>query len=147
VTTGRNASCAFPSWPNRSSLFSDSDESVSAYLSDEDLFPTSTVSPASEVVLDDDEHSGLHPILGAPGLTTEEQIHMMHAADDEDERRLRFLAHVQAHARAQQALRAAQLAAAEQTGMKRKKRRVPADKKRRTASSSSSTKPSTSDRV
>ncbi|KAI9728032.1 MAG: hypothetical protein M1834_007846 [Cirrosporium novae-zelandiae] len=31
-------SCAFPSWPNRSSLFESTNDIASAYISDEDLF-------------------------------------------------------------------------------------------------------------
>lgn len=38
---GPDASCAFPSWPRRSSLCSpDAEERATSYLSDEDLFPT-----------------------------------------------------------------------------------------------------------
>jgi DNA-binding phage protein len=81
---------------------------------------------------------------GADDLTTEEQIQMMRAAAEEDERRARFLAHVHAHARAQQAFKMAQLAAAERENAKRtlnkKKRPIMASKKHR--SSSASTKPS-----
>jgi hypothetical protein len=134
-----SASCAFPSWPNRSSLFhADSDSTVSSYLSDEDLFPTGTTSPQSETALDE-ESLATDPVIGAPDLTTEEQIQMIRAAAEEDERRMRFLAHVHAHARAQQALRAAQLAAAERENAKRKKRRPVTEKKRRSTSSPSKT--------
>jgi hypothetical protein len=81
----------------------------------------------------------MHPVLGAPDLTTEEQIMMMREAAEEEDRRTQYLAHAQAHARAQQALRVAQL---QQNAMRRKKggRAVPDRKRRSTSSSSSSTK-------
>ncbi|KAK2810905.1 hypothetical protein FQN50_002496 [Emmonsiellopsis sp. PD_5] len=138
TASGRNTSCAFPSWPNRSSLFSDSDSSASAYLSDEDLFPSSPSSSSSESALED-EGASYHPVFGAAELTTEEQINMINEAAEEEDRRQRYLANAHAQLRAQQALRAAQLLAAEQGGSKRRKRRVVTDKKRRTTSSSSST--------
>ncbi|EGC46787.1 conserved hypothetical protein [Histoplasma capsulatum var. duboisii H88] len=136
MTSGRNTSCAFPSWPNRSSLFSDSDSTASAYLSDEDLFPTSP-SPSSESAFEEDAVS-YHPVFGAGELTTEEQISMINGAAEQEERRQRYLANAHAQLRAQQAVRAAQILAAEQQSGKRRKRRVVTDKKRRTASSSSS---------
>lgn len=78
---------------------------------------------------------------GVDDMTTEEQIQMMRAAVEEDEQKVRFLAHVHAHARAQQAFKVAQLAAAERENAKRsKKKRSVMSKKHR--SSSSSTKPS-----
>ncbi|KAL1986956.1 hypothetical protein VTN96DRAFT_5112 [Rasamsonia emersonii] len=125
ITMGMSTSCAFPSWPNRSSLMSsDSESTASSYLSDEDLFPSDPVTPPSESVIDEES-----------SLTTEEQIEMMRAAE-EDEQRMRFLAHVQAHAYAQKAFRAAQLAAAERENAKRKKRRAVTVKKHRSTSSS-----------
>ncbi|KLJ11557.1 hypothetical protein EMPG_13251 [Blastomyces silverae] len=138
TASGRNTSCAFPSWPNRSSLFSDSDSTASAYLSDEDLFPTSP-SPGSESAFEEDAAS-YHPVFGAGELTTEQQISLINnGRADEEERRQRYLANAHAQLRAQQALRAAQILAAEQSGGKRRKRRVvTTDKKRRAASSSSS---------
>ncbi|PGH14501.1 hypothetical protein AJ79_02994 [Helicocarpus griseus UAMH5409] len=143
TTSGRNTSCAFPSWPNRSSLFSDSDSSASAYLSDEDLFPTSSSSSGSESALEEEAVS-YHPVFGAGELTTEEQINMINDAAEEEERRQRYLANAHAQLRAQQALRAAQILAAEQSGGKRRKRRVVTDKKRRAASTSSSSSKSSS---
>ncbi|EEQ89509.1 uncharacterized protein BDCG_04629 [Blastomyces dermatitidis ER-3] len=140
MTSGRNTSCAFPSWPNRSSLFSDSDSSASSYLSDEDLFPTSP-SPSSESAFEEDAVS-YHPVFAAGDLTTEEQISLINGRVDEEERRQRYLANAHAQLRAQQAQRAAQILAAEQSSGKRRKRRVVADKKRRTTSSSSSPSPS-----
>jgi hypothetical protein len=136
---GMSSSCAFPSWPNRPSLLNgDSAESTaSAYLSDEDLFPIEPVSAAASESAVDEESAASDPVMGTPGLTTEEQVQMMRAAAEEDERRMRFLAHVHAHARAQQAFRVAQLAAAERENAKHKKRRPSSEKKRRSTSSSS----------
>lgn len=146
MASARSSSCAFPSWPNRSSLFSDSDSGsgASAYLSDEDLFPTSpypTSTPSSssaEAIIDDDELAALPLPAGASnGLTTEQQIHMINDAAADQERRLQQLVNMHAQVRAQQALRAAQLAAEQKSGTaKRRKRRVVTDKKRRTTSSS-----------
>ncbi|KAL4965510.1 uncharacterized protein BDV14DRAFT_55892 [Aspergillus stella-maris] len=129
-----NNACAFPSWPNRPSLIScDSGESTaSAYLSDEDLFPDGPVTP--EPV----EESAVDDMPGAASITTEQQIQMLRAAAEEEAQRARFLAQVQAHAKAQQAIRVAQLAASEKESNKRtKKQRKPvvAEKKRRTTSS------------
>jgi hypothetical protein len=122
-----SASCAFPSWPNRSSLLrADSDTVVSSYLSDEDLLPAGTPSSSSETAVDE-ESGAATPVIGAPDLTIEVQIQMIHAAAEEDEQRLRFLARVHAHARAQQAHRAA-LAAAEPKIARRKKRRPVVDR-------------------
>jgi hypothetical protein len=70
--------------------------------------------------------------MGAHSLTTEQQIQMIRAAAEEEAHRARFLAQVQAHARAQQAIRVAQMAAAEKEHAKSKKRRTFSDKKRRT---------------
>ncbi|KAL1969664.1 hypothetical protein VTN77DRAFT_8217 [Rasamsonia byssochlamydoides] len=141
MTMGMSSSCAFPSWPNRPSLeCSDSESTASSYLSDEDLF-LDPVTPSSEAVIDEESADS---IVGAPDLTTEEQIQMMRAAAEEDERRMQFLAHVHAHARAQQAFRVAQLAAAERENARRRKRRVvTTDKKRRSTSSSSKTSATT----
>lgn len=150
--SSRDTSCAFPSWPNRSSLLSEAEQSASSYISDEDLFPTSSpASPPSSSSctawstpisgsLADEPPSAMNAVLGAPDLTTEEQIQMMREAAEEEDRRTQYLAHAQAHARAQQALRVAQLQ--QQGGMRRKKGRVVSDKKRRpTPSSSSGSKP------
>ncbi|OXV07124.1 hypothetical protein Egran_05111 [Elaphomyces granulatus] len=113
MAMGISASCAFPSWPNRSTLLSkDSDSAVSSYLSDEDLFPTGIPSSSSETV---NEESGTAvPVIVAPDLTIEEQIQMIRAAAEEDEGRMH------AHARAEQAHRAAHLAAAERENAKRR---------------------------
>ncbi|KAI9832261.1 MAG: hypothetical protein M1819_004439 [Sarea resinae] len=37
--TSNKSSCAFPSWPNRDSLYSKPIEAASSYISDDDLFP------------------------------------------------------------------------------------------------------------
>ncbi|EFE31313.1 uncharacterized protein ARB_01708 [Trichophyton benhamiae CBS 112371] len=127
--SGSNTSCAFPSWPNRSSLYSGSEDdshgSASAYLSDEDLFPISSTSSSSNPMLaametpfgsdsfDDNENA----IIGNPELTTEEQIRHMNETEDW---RMRQYVQAQAQARALQALRAAQLAAVEHAQQWRK---------------------------
>ncbi|KAK2754883.1 hypothetical protein FQN54_006776 [Arachnomyces sp. PD_36] len=152
--SSRDTSCAFPSWPNRSSLLAEAEQSASSYISDEDLFPTSSPAsppsssctawstPMSGSLSDEVPSSTMNAVLGAPDLTTEEQIQMMREAAEEEDRRTQYLAHAQAHARAQQALRVAQLQ--QQNGMRRKKGRVVPDKKRRTTSSSSSGSKATS---
>ena len=63
---------------------------------------------------------------------------MLRMAAEEEAQRARFLAQVQAHAKAQQALRGAQLVATEKQSNTRTKKRKPvvAEKKRRTTSSS-----------
>ncbi|KAL4782252.1 hypothetical protein BJX76DRAFT_349550 [Aspergillus varians] len=131
-----NNACAFPSWPNRPSLISCDTEgsTASAYLSDEDLFPDGPITP--EPV--DEESAAIDPRMGAASLTTEQQIQMLRVAAEEEAQRARFLAQVQAHAKAQQALRVAQLAATEKESNKRTKKRKPTvvEKKRRTTSSS-----------
>ncbi|KAK2751145.1 hypothetical protein FQN57_000220 [Myotisia sp. PD_48] len=125
MTSGNITSCAFPSWPNRSSLYSDSDSSTSAYLSDEDLFPTTPLSDLNE------PGSSPDAIIGAPDLTTEEQIHRMNEVEQNDIGRLHHLAQAHAQARALQALRAAQVAAVEQAQASRRRKRRVSDKKRR----------------
>jgi hypothetical protein len=131
-----NNACAFPSWPNRPSLISASSEgsSASAYLSDEDLFPEGPITP--EPI--DEESAAYDPRMGSTSLTTEQQIQLLRAAAEEEAQRARFLAQVQAHAKAQQAIRVAQLAATEKESSKRTKKRKPivAEKKRRTTSHS-----------
>ncbi|CRG83775.1 hypothetical protein PISL3812_01131 [Talaromyces islandicus] len=141
---GMSSACAFPSWPNRPSLWDNSpsaESTASSYLSDEDLFIDSPATPPSESAIDEDEQpptTTLDPLVDATGdLTTEEQVQLMRAAAEENEQRMRFLAHVHAHARAQQAFKVAQLAAAERENAKRKKKRSGSDKKRRSPSSGS----------
>jgi hypothetical protein len=102
----------------------------SAYISDEDLYFDLT--PQSESAID--EESAVEE-SGRPGdLTTEQQIQMMRAAAEEEAHRARFLAQVQAHARAQQALRVSQVATIEKENAKRKKRRAVPERKRRAPS-------------
>ncbi|PYH75729.1 hypothetical protein BO82DRAFT_13888 [Aspergillus uvarum CBS 121591] len=134
---GLNNSCAFPSWPNRPSLLSADSEgsTASAYLSDEDLFPTGSDVPSDSAI--DEESAAQDPAMD---LTTEQQIQMLRAAADEDAQRARFLAQVQAHARAQQAMRVAQMAATERENAKRnKKRKAVPERKRRTTSGTKAT--------
>ncbi|KAF3490812.1 OefB [Arthroderma uncinatum] len=148
--SGSNTSCAFPSWPNRSSLYSGSEDegssSASAYLSDEDLFPVSSSgsnpatmmmeSPFGSDSFEDDTPA----IIGAPGLTTEEQIRHINEAEDW---RMRNYVQAQAQARALQALRAAQLAAVEQAQASRHRKRRAGTKKRRSHVSTTATSGST----
>lgn len=142
-----SSACAFPSWPNRPSLLSpnSSESTASSYLSDEDLFPTDLpITPPSESAIDEESAAADLTCLSSDvgDLTTEEQIQMMRAAAEEDERRVRFLAHVHAHARAQQAFKVAQLAAAERENAKRNKKKRPVASSKKHRSSSSSTKAS-----
>jgi hypothetical protein len=129
---GMSSACAFPSWPKRPSLLgSDSEGSTAtAYLSDEDLLFSSGPASSSESAIEE-ESAAQEPAMGAHSLTTEQQIQMVRAAVEEEAHRARFLAQVQAHARAQQALRVAQMAATEKENTKSKKRRTFSDKKRR----------------
>ncbi|RJE26143.1 hypothetical protein PHISCL_01493 [Aspergillus sclerotialis] len=123
-TLRMNSTCAFPSWPNRPSLLNGGESSASSYLSDEDLNI-----PESPGV---DEESAAHNPLEAGGpLTTEQQIQLIRAAAEEEQCRARFMAQVQAHARAQQALKMNQQAVMERETTKRKPRRVRPDRKRR----------------
>ncbi|KAL4802171.1 hypothetical protein BDV18DRAFT_147641 [Aspergillus unguis] len=136
-----NNACAFPSWPNRPSLIScDTTESTaSAYLSDEDLFPDGPISPELLSSSIDEESAAIDPRMSAASLTTEQQIQMLRVAAEEEAQRARFLAQVQAHAKAQQALRVAQVVSTDKDSAKRAKKRKPivAEKKRRTTSSRS----------
>jgi hypothetical protein len=129
---GMSSACAFPSWPKRPSLLSSDSEgsTASAYLSDEDLLFSSGPASSSESAIEE-ESAAQEPAMGAHSLTTEQQIQMVRAAAEEEAHRVRFLAQVQAHARAQQALRVAQMAAAEKENTKSKKRRTFSDRKRR----------------
>ncbi|KAI9375234.1 hypothetical protein BJX61DRAFT_181487 [Aspergillus egyptiacus] len=132
-----NNACAFPSWPNRPSLISADSEgsNASAYLSDEDLFPDGPITPEPVI---DEESTAYDPRMESGTLTTEQQIQLLRAVREEEAQRARFLAQVQAHAKAQQAIRVAQLAATEKEALKRTKKRKPvvAEKKRRTTSAS-----------
>ncbi|KAE8415837.1 hypothetical protein BDV36DRAFT_285047 [Aspergillus pseudocaelatus] len=129
---GMSNACAFPSWPNRPALIStDTDVSTgSAYISDEDL--CFDLTPQSEFAVE--EESAVQESVRPGDLTTEQQIQMLRAAAEEEAQRARFLAQVQAHARAQQAMRVAQLATQEKENAKRKKRQAVPQKKRRAPS-------------
>lgn len=133
---GMGAACAFPSWPNRPSLSSvdphDSTESYgNAYLSDEDLLwiPQNAATKAQTEP----------PMIEAASMTMEQQLQQIRAAAEEEDR-LRFLARVEAHARATQALRQAKqeklAVIPERDSSKRRKRRVVPTLKRRAHSSS-----------
>ncbi|EAU33905.1 hypothetical protein ATEG_06144 [Aspergillus terreus NIH2624] len=128
-------SCAFPSWPNRPSLINSAADvcTTSAFISDEEL--DFDLSPMSDAPVD--EESAVRDPLD---LTTEQQIQMIRAAAEEEAQRARLLAQVHAHARAQQALRVAQLAALERENAKRRKRKAIVEKKRRTTSASKATR-------
>jgi hypothetical protein len=67
---GYHASCAFPSWPQRSSLMNSArEERATSYLSDDDLFPVDSLS--------DDVHSissGSSTASASPFVTEEELL-------------------------------------------------------------------------
>ncbi|EIT79564.1 hypothetical protein F9C07_9163 [Aspergillus flavus] len=129
---GMSNACAFPSWPNRPALISTDTEvsTGSAYISDEEL--CFDLGPQSESAVE--EESAVEDAVRPGDLTTEQQIQMLRAAAEEEAQRARFLAQVQAHARAQQAMRVAQLASQEKENAKRKKRQAMPQKKRRAPS-------------
>ncbi|CAL5870862.1 uncharacterized protein PFLUO_LOCUS5103 [Penicillium psychrofluorescens] len=143
---GMGAACAFPSWPNRPSLSrSESPDSFSnAYLSDEDLLwmpappTTATTSTNNSSAIED---APCKDALAFPAsMNMEQQLERIRAAAAEEEDRARFLARVDAHARATQALRVAKLAIINEREMastKRKKRRAVATHSKRRAHSSS----------
>ncbi|KAI1826936.1 hypothetical protein F4861DRAFT_22172 [Xylaria intraflava] len=68
-----HASCAFPSWPQRSSLMDSAvEERATSYLSDDDLFPTDPLS-------DNDAHSissGSSTASASPFVTEEELLEL-----------------------------------------------------------------------
>lgn len=117
-----SSSCAYPSWPNRPSLvstdsscstatstsiYSTATASSSAYISDEELLDTTPLtSPAIEVDQDPCAALGADILegstLGSISMSAEQRIRDMREEADEKEARARFLAQVQAHARAQQ---------------------------------------------
>lgn len=123
-----DAACAFPSWPNRPSLSSaDSTESTDSYtnafLSDEDLL-WMPENAGAELPLEEDPKK---PEMVC-SLTMEEQLARMRAIAEQEDR-ARFLAKVEAHARATKALRQAKMAH-ERPSTKPKKRRVMTPKRR-----------------
>lgn len=115
-----SSSCAYPSWPNRPSLVStdsscttatsastcSTTSNSSAYISDEELLDTTPLSsPAIE--LDQDPYAAVGAnilegsTLGSISMSAKQRIRDMREETDEQEARARFLAQVQAHARAQ----------------------------------------------
>ena len=118
-----SSSCAYPSWPNRPSLVSTqtsmsttttatttstfSTASSSAFISDEELLDTTPLSsPAIEVDQDPCAAAGSTSMtIGSISMSAELRIRHMREQAEEEEDRSRFLAQVQAHARAQLATR------------------------------------------
>ncbi|KAJ5740230.1 hypothetical protein N7493_000102 [Penicillium malachiteum] len=97
---GMGAACAFPSWPNRASLSSgDSCDSFvnNAYLSDEDLLwiPENPI-PEEEPTPEE--------TVNVSSMTMEQQLQRIRAVAEQEDR-ARFMAKLQAHARATQGLR------------------------------------------
>lgn len=142
------AACAFPSWPNRPSLSSadsheSSDSFVNAYLSDEDLLWI----PENAITTDCPEEPAPKETEPVSSMIMEQQFQRIRAAAEEEDR-LRFLARVESHARATQALRQAKqeklTGVLERDSTKRRKRRVvPNTKPKRRAHSSSAKLPTT----
>lgn len=144
---GMGAACAFPSWPNRPSLYSgDASDSYvnNAYLTDEDLLwmpeNAAIAECCEENMLKQPEQQQQPEIFCS--LTMEQQLKLMRAAAEEEDR-ARFMAKVEAHARATQAVRQAKLARVSESETstvtitpKRKKRRPVVTPKRRAHSSS-----------
>ncbi|KAF3385364.1 hypothetical protein F1880_002763 [Penicillium rolfsii] len=133
---GMGAACAFPSWPKGTSLSTEEthDNINNAYLSDEDLLwmPENAGSEPPEL---DEEATKTHEMVSS--MTMEQQLARMRAVAEEEDR-LRFLAKVEAHARATQALRQTKLAMHDSSSSTKrsKKRRVVPTPKRRAHSSS-----------
>lgn len=135
---GMGAACAFPSWPNRAQLSGGTpcDSFVNnAYLSDEDLLWM----PENSCM---EEDSKAQDTELAASMTMEQQLQRMRAiAAAEEEDRVRFLARVQAHARATHALRQTKTVATERVTVAptpksaRKQRRVVPNKRRAHSSS------------
>lgn len=66
---GADATCAFPSWPRRTSLCeADAEERATSYLSDEDLFPTDFEDDSRSV----SSSGSISPIQSPPALTEAE---------------------------------------------------------------------------
>lgn len=123
---GMGAACAFPSWPNRPSLASaDSAGFTNAFLSDEDLL-WMPENAGAELPLSEGAQEP-EPVCS---LTMEQQLQRIRAIAEQEDR-ARFLAKVDAHARATQAVRQAKLAINERVSPKPRKRRVVAAPKRR----------------
>lgn len=127
------AAYAFPSWPNRPSLSSNdsSDSCASAYLTDDDLLWMPENSAAEQAV---EEATTQNTAFCS--VTMEQQLQRMRAIAEQEDR-ANFLAKVEAHARATQALRnAKQTIVTDRETSKRKKRRVVPTPKRRAHSAS-----------
>ncbi|CAI7645101.1 unnamed protein product [Penicillium viridicatum] len=125
---------AFPSWPNRPSLSSNSsaDSCASAFLSDDDLLWMPENSAAEQAV-DEVINQDAGTICS---VTMEQQLQRLRAIAEQEDR-ANFLAKVEAHARATHALRTAkQSIVAERETSKRKKHRVAPTPKRRAQSAS-----------
>ncbi|KAJ5159845.1 uncharacterized protein N7482_006849 [Penicillium canariense] len=131
---GMGAACAFPSWPNRPSLSTgDSNDSfTNAYLSDEDLLWMPENAGTEPPALED---SAAQARKMVSSMTMEQQLARMRAVAEEEDR-LRFLAKVEAHARATQALRQTKMTMHDRDSSKHEKRRVVPSPKRRAHSSS-----------
>lgn len=136
---GMGAACAFPSWPNRPALASaDSNDSFTnnAYLSDEDLLWMPENAAADAAI----NEAGPQVPEMVCSVTMEQQLQRMRAIAEQEDR-LRFLAKVEAHARATQALRQAKNDKLSMTSertpspSKPRKRRLAPSPKRRTHSS------------
>ncbi|KAJ6144726.1 hypothetical protein N7470_008621 [Penicillium chermesinum] len=131
---GMGAACAFPSWPNRASLSNANpcDTFVNnAFLSDEDLL-WMPENPTELPILE--EPKAKQPKHFLSSMKMEQQLELIRAAAEEEDR-ARFMAKVEAHARATQALRQAKVdSPAERSPPKSKKRR-PVQGKRRAHSS------------
>ncbi|KAJ5800113.1 uncharacterized protein N7518_002181 [Penicillium psychrosexuale] len=128
------AAYAFPSWPNRPSLSSNdsTDSCASAFLSDDDLLWMPENS-AAERVVDEALNQDATTVCS---VTMEQQLLRMRAIAEQEDR-ANFLAKVEAHARATQALRSAkQSIVTEREASKPKKRRVAPAPKRRAQSAS-----------
>ncbi|KAM7208616.1 hypothetical protein V8F20_001039 [Naviculisporaceae sp. PSN 640] len=68
---GADATCAFPSWPRRTSLCeADAEERATSYLSDEDLFPTDFEDDSRSV----SSSGSLSPIQSPPAMTEAELL-------------------------------------------------------------------------
>lgn len=133
---GMGAACAFPSWPKGTSLSTEEthDTFTNAYLSDEDLLwmPENAGAEPPEL---DEEATETHEMVSS--MTMEQQLARMRAVAEEEDR-LRFLAKLEAHARATQAIRQTKLAMYDNSSSTKrsKKRRVVPTPKRRAHSSS-----------
>lgn len=130
---GMGAACAFPSWPNRESLSNAKpcDSFVNnAYLSDEDLLWM----PENPIELPEDECVSQEPKHILSSMKMEQHLELIRAAAEEEDR-ARFMAKVEAHARATQAVRHAKITSSSERSPSKSKKRRPAQPKRRAHSS------------